>query len=353
MIGEFLNDIKGNLLMIVRSRAPLRLGIAGGGTDVSPYCDTYGGAVLNATIDMYAYCTISKENEDCVFEALDLGVEVVSSPVKQDLDGDLILHKAVYNRVMEDFNNGEFIPIKVTTYSDAPAGSGLGSSSTLVVAILKAYQEYFSLPLGEYDLAHLAYEIERSDCALSGGKQDQYCAAFGGVNYMEFFAEDRVIVNPLRIRQKTINELEASTLLFFTGVSRDSANIINDQVHAVDDVTKLGGLHNVKLGASLMKEAILKSDVEGLIDLQRKAWSAKKATSSLISNELIESISNAVLSVGAKSLKVSGAGGGGFMMVFCDPRDRFKVITELNKFDGRLYNFHFTSNGAESWVVSR
>lgn len=339
--------------MIVRSKAPLRLGIAGGGTDVSPYCEQFGGAVLNATIDMYAYCTLSTEKESVVFHALDIRKEVVSSSVNQVLEGELLLHKAVYNRVMKQFNNGKFEPIKVTTYSDAPAGSGLGSSSTLVVAMLKAYQEYFKLPLGEYDLAHLAYEIERLDCGLSGGKQDQYCASFGGVNYMEFFECDRVIVNPLRIKQSTLNELEASTLLYFTGVSRDSAKIIDDQIHAIGDETKLAGLHQVKSTALAMKEQILRADVRKLIKLQKKAWEAKKHTSSLISNRLIDEISNAVLNAGAVSIKVSGAGGGGFMMIFFDPSKRFEIKAVLESMHGEIFNFHFTLNGAESWVVER
>lgn len=339
--------------MIVRSRAPLRLGIAGGGTDVSPYCDKYGGAVLNATIDMYAYCTISDEYENVEFEAQDLGLKFASVPKEIELEGELVLHKAIYNRVMRDYNKSNYLPLKITTYSDAPAGSGLGSSSTLVVAVLAAFQEILGLPLGEYDLAHLAYEIERNDCGLSGGKQDQYCAAFGGVNYMEFFSEDRVIVNPLRIKQSTINEFEASTILFFTGVSRDSANIIDDQIHAVNDILKLNGLHSVKNSALDMKEAILKSNISGLIELQKEAWSAKKRTSSLISNDLIDNISLKVISAGARSLKVSGAGGGGFMMIFCDPDLRFDVLAALKEFEGRAYNFHFTINGAEAWAVKR
>ncbi|QAB15781.1 GHMP family kinase ATP-binding protein [Hydrogenovibrio thermophilus] len=339
--------------MKVRSRAPLRLGIAGGGTDVSPYCDEFGGAVLNATIDMYAYCTIIDQCEGKVeFEAQDIGKSFSGIPGMQDIAGDLVLHKAIYNRVMEDFNDGNYLSIKITTYSDAPAGSGLGSSSTLVVAILKAFQELLNLPLGEYDLAHLAYDIERIDCGLSGGKQDQYCAAFGGVNYMEFFSDDRVIVNPLRIKQHTLNELEASTLLFFTGVSRDSANIINDQIHAVEDLQKLEGLHKVKQSAAVMKEFILKSDICRLIEQQTSAWQAKKVTSALISNPLIEKISETVIGAGAKSLKVSGAGGGGFMMIFCDPDNRHHIQNKLRQYEGRFFNFHFTNTGAESWVVN-
>jgi D-glycero-alpha-D-manno-heptose-7-phosphate kinase len=172
--------------------------LAGGGTDVSPYSDLYGGNILNAAIDMYAYCTIIADNNGNVeFHAADLG-ESWESPAKQDLaiEGPLMLHKAIYNRIVSEFNGGEPLSIKVITNADAPPGSGLGTSSTMVVAILRAYQELLKLPLGEYDLAQLAYDIERKDCGLAGGKQDQYVATFGGFNFMEFYADDRVIVNP-------------------------------------------------------------------------------------------------------------------------------------------------------------
>ena len=170
----------------------------------------FGGNVLNAAIDMYAYCTISTSDDGRLeFRATDLGESWSSSAdTELALEGPLMLHKAIYNRVVRDFNGGKPLAVNVTTSADAPPGSGLGTSSTMVVAILRAYQELLKLPLGEYDLAQLAFDIERKDCGLAGGKQDQYAATFGGFNFMEFFADDRVIVNPLRIRVEIINEIE-------------------------------------------------------------------------------------------------------------------------------------------------
>jgi D-glycero-alpha-D-manno-heptose-7-phosphate kinase len=337
----------------VRSRAPLRLGLAGGGTDVSPYSDEYGGAVLNATINMFSYCTISLNTDNKVFfNAQDLDISFESDPKLIELDGDLILHKAIYNKVMTRFNNSEFLPINVLTHCDAPVGSGLGSSSTVVVSILKAYQELLNLPLGEYDLAHLAYDIERIDCRFSGGKQDQYCASFGGLNFMEFYGDDRVIVNPLRVKSTILAELEASTLLFFTGVSRDSSNIIDDQVNALENDKCLQGLHKVKDTAFSMKEAILKGDMVKFFSLQKEAWNAKKQTSKLISNHQIEKISSAVLLKGALALKVSGAGGGGFMMIYCNPDIKRDITRTLEQFNGKVYNLNFSQEGAKSWVVN-
>ena len=189
--------------MIIRSKAPLRLGLSGGGTDVSPYCDEYGGAVLNVTINMYAYCTIEiTDNDKIEFYASDIKENFICDFKEQiQLKGNLLLHKGVYNRIYADFLKGEKLSFKMTTYSDAPSGSGLGSSSTMVVAIIKAFMEWKNLPLGEYDMASMAYEIEREEIGLSGGKQDQYAATFGGLNFIEFYDKNRVIVNPLRIKK--------------------------------------------------------------------------------------------------------------------------------------------------------
>lgn len=342
--------------MKVRSKAPLRLGIAGGGTDVSPYCDIYGGCVLNATINMYAYTHIDDEVDDytLILESKDLEKnEVIDLNKDFDINDGLILHKAIYRRIMRDFNNGNYIPMRITTFIDAPPGSGLGSSSTLVVSIIEAMKTLLGLPLGEYDVAHLAYEIERNDCNLSGGKQDQYAATFGGFNFMEFY-EDRVIVNPLRIRNHIISELESSLLLYFTGQSRDSAKIIDEQVKSVGSVnnkSSLEGMHKVKQSAYKMKELLFKYDIEGICEEFKSAWLAKKSTSSSITNPTIDKIESAILSSGAKSMKVSGAGGGGFIMIFIEPEKRLEIEGVLSQFNGHVEKFQFTSTGATSWIV--
>jgi len=345
--------------MIVRSKAPLRIGLAGGGSDVSPYSDKYGGYVLNATIGMYAHCTIQKlDDKKVIFDAKDIGVywEEKARPI-YELDGDLILHKAIYNRVVKRFNRGEPLNIKVITFVDAPPGSGLGSSSTMVVAILSAYRELLNLPLGEYDLAHLAFEIERIDCGLAGGKQDQYAATFGGFNFIEFYESDKVIVNPLRIRRSIINELEAHLILFFTGQSRDSARIIEDQIELVsaDKDDALEAMHKVKDNAWRMKEALLKSNIVKMSDLLGESWCSKKKTSSVVSNKFIEKIYESAIRAGANSAKVSGAGGGGFMMFFVEPAKRIdveKVLTSFSSGNGTfIYKINFTEKGVESWKV--
>jgi len=208
--------------MLIRAKAPLRLGLAGGGTDVSPYCDMYGGAILNATINLYAYATIEPRTDGkIVLESVDQKQCLeYDSLASLPIDGTLDLLKGAYNRIVAEFNDIKPLSFRLSTFVDAPPGSGLGSSSTLVVAIVGAFAEWLHLPLGEYDIASLAYQIERKDLAIFGGKQDQYAATFGGFNYMEFYDNDKVVVNPLRIKKDIINELEMNLLLYYTCVSK-------------------------------------------------------------------------------------------------------------------------------------
>lgn len=342
--------------MIVRSRAPLRLGLGGGGTDLSPYCDEHGGYVLNATINLYAYCTIELTNDNLVsFYAADRN-EFFECEAKEtlELDNILLLHKGVYNRIVKKYNGNKPISFKMTTYSDAPAGSGLGSSSTLVVAMIKAFVELLNLPLGEYDIAHLAYEIERIDLGLSGGKQDQYAATFGGFNFIEFYKEDRVIVNPLRIKNWIKNEIENSIVLYYTGTSRESAKIIDEQVRNAKQkhINSIEAMHELKKNSFIMKEAILKGDFNTFTQCVARSWEAKKKTASVISNAYLDNIYEVAINKGAKSGKISGAGGGGFMMFVVDPTKRLEVIRALNTFDGHCINIRFTINGTESWFLN-
>ncbi|RYY14236.1 MAG: dehydrogenase [Chitinophagaceae bacterium] len=340
--------------MKVRSKVPLRLGLAGGGTDVSPYCDVYGGCILNATIDLFAYCTfVPTTNGTITFHALDRD-EIFEAPVSDHLitDGLLDLHKGVYNRVIKEFKIEPFA-FDMKTHSDAPSGSGLGSSSTMVVSILQAFVEYLNLPLGEYDIAQLAYSIEREDLALSGGKQDQYAATFGGFNFMEFYAENRVIVNPLRIREQHVEELEASMMLYYTGMSRSSAKIIEDQKNSLQssNENRLKAMHQIKNDAYLLKEYLLKGEFNKMFLAMQDSWAAKKNTSDSISNPHIDAIYNTALNTGAYSGKISGAGGGGFMMFFVDPLKRINIKQALSSFEGEFVNFHFFNKGANSWKI--
>lgn len=341
--------------MLIRARAPLRLGLGGGGTDVSPYCEQFGGYVLNAAIDRYAYAVIQTLEEQVVrFVATDQ-VRCSEKPLAQRflLDGELDLHKAVYNEIIHTYNGGRPIALELSTFCDAPAGSGLGSSSTLVVVMIRAFAELFNLPLDDYAIAQLAYKIERIDCGLRGGRQDQYSATFGGFNFMEFYANERAIINPLRIKNWIICELEASLVLFYTGVSRESARIIADQSNNVQGgvSTAMDALHGVKREALVMKECLLRGDFGGVVESMRQGWENKKRSAKTVSNPLIEEIYGAAMDSGALAGKVSGAGGGGFMMFFVPPEKRMDVIRTLNHYKGQVSNCHFTKHGTQAWRV--
>ncbi len=340
---------------IIRARAPLRLGLAGGGTDVSPYCDVHGGYVLNATIDRYAYAVIKTLDVPVVrFLATDQQIEKVK-PVSASLqlNGKLDLHKAVYNHMIKHYNDGKPIMMALSTFCDAPAGSGLGSSSTLVVVMIRAFCELLNLPLDDYTIASLAYKIERLDCDLQGGRQDQYSATFGGFNFMEFYAENRTVVNPLRIKNWIICELEASLVLFFTGVSRQSARIIADQSSNVKDgkIEAIEAMHGIKKEALTMKEFLLRGDFDGLVESMQLGWKNKKKSAKTVSSPYIDEIYDAALNAGALAGKVSGAGGGGFMLFFAPTERRMDVIRALNQFKGQVSNCHFTKHGSQAWRV--
>jgi len=341
--------------MIIRARAPLRLGIAGGGTDVSPYCDIHGGYVLNATIDRYAYSVIKTLDEPVVrFVATDQQAESEEAVADQlVLNGNLDLHKAVYNHMIKHYNDSCSISLELNTFCDAPVGSGLGSSSTLVVVMIRAFVELLNLPLDDYTIAHIAYKIERVDCNLQGGRQDQYSATFGGFNFMEFYDNDRAIINSLRVKNWIICELEASLVLFYTGVSRESANIIADQTNNIKsgDVDAVEAMHGIKREALVMKECLLKGDFDGMIKSMRKGWADKKRSANSVSNSHIDDIYNSAMSAGALAGKVSGAGGGGFMMFFVPPDKRMNLVRALGEFDGQVSNCHFTKHGSQAWRV--
>ncbi len=335
----------------------MRLGLAGGGTDVSPYCDEFGGAILNATIDFYAYAAL---------EPLETGrIEFVSADLHQDAaypaapelanDGRLDLFKAVYNHVVRHYNQGRPLSLRMSTRVDVPAGSGLGSSSTLVVAMLAAYVEWLNLALGDYELAQTAFVIEREEAGLQGGKQDQYAAAFGGFNFMEFGRNGRVLVNPLRVKDWIVSELEASLLLYYTGKSRTSGDIIEEQSRNVRDRNELAleAMHSIKEEAFRMKECLLRGDFQLLHEVLRSSWESKKRMASRITNEHIERLYACALKAGAHCAKISGAGGGGFMMFLTDPIHKDKVAAALHAHHdgGTAYGCHFTAGGVQAWRV--
>ena len=268
------------------------------------------------------------------------------------VNGHLNLLKGVYNRVQKDYGPVK-CGFKLSTFVDAPAGSGLGTSSTLVVAIIGAFSEMMRLPLGEYDMAHYAYEIERNDLGLAGGKQDQYAATFGGVNFMEFYGEDKVIVNPLRIKQQYLFELENNLVLYYTSTSRESAKIIEQQSKNVvaKKEASIEAMHQLKQQAQMMKEALLKGRLHEFGEILDYGYQQKRKMAEGISNSLMEEIYETARNSGATGGKISGAGGGGFMIFYCPGNSRYKVIETLNTFGGRINPYQFTQHGLTTWSI--
>ncbi len=339
--------------MIIRSKAPLRIGLAGGGTDVSPYSDLYGGAILNATIDLYAYASLEPLQNNKIEFCIDgSGKSIVLDSQKElPLVEGFELFIGVYNRLVKQFKL-EQLSFRLTSYIEAPQGSGLGTSSTIVVSLIGAFVEWLKLPLGKYDIAHLAYEIERVDLGMSGGRQDQYAATFGGINFMEFLADDKVIVNPLQLKDEILYELEFNLLLYFTATQRLSATIINEQVKNVKENNEksVEAMHHLKEQAQQMKDSLLRSDLNKIGEILHFGWTNKKQMANSISNELIDSVYTTALFNGATGGKISGAGGGGFMFFYCPAVTKIKVAQAIENLGGKMQPFKFTKEGLTTWT---
>jgi len=337
--------------MIIRSKAPLRLGLAGGGTDVSPYSDLYGGGILNATINLYAYATLEPLNEGIViFETADRS-QVKSFVSNKEIvpEGIFDIHAGIYNRMLKQFP-GRDLSLKLITFIDAPQQSGLGTSSTLAVAILGAFSEWLNLPLGEYDIAQMAYEIERFDLGMAGGKQDHYSATFGGINFMEF-SKNKVIVNPLRIKNSYLDELSHNLLLYYTDTTRLSSQIIHKQQQNVlnEDKIALEAMHQLKKQAVMMKEALLQGKIDEIGRILDFGWKYKKQMAAGITNDVLDKMYNTAMENGATGGKISGAGGGGYMFFYCPDNTRYRVLESLKQFGGYAERYEFTSGGLVTW----
>ena len=343
--------------ILYRSKAPFRLGIAGGGTDVSPYSDLFGGAILNVTINRFAYATIRLTDDGKIrfIHVNDKIVQEYDAVPYLEPGGPLTLQCGIYNRIVEQFNGRKPLSLELTTQMDVPSGSGLGTSSTLVVAILGAFVEALNLPLGKYDIARLAYDIERIDLGMAGGRQDQYAATFGGVNFMEFLSGDRVIVNPLSIPDSTLNEWALNTVLLYTNKRRESARIIEEQMENVKkkNTGSVEAMHRVKEEAFRIKKCLLQNKLQELGPALNTSWINKKKMAGGISNAFIDQLYETAIAAGATGGKISGAGGGGFLFFYCPGNTRYAVEAALNELHiGEIYDFEFCKEGLTTWTAS-
>lgn len=333
-----MNNIK------IRAKAPLRIGIAGGGTDVDPYASEKGGIVLNTTIDKYAYCTIIPNGTDKMsVRSVDYGayeVPLNNGPLLYDGNMDLI--KAVTNH----FNITEGFDIYIR--SDAPPGSGLGGSSAVIVSILSAMTNWIGEKLTKKEMALLACILEREKIGLKGGKQDQYASVFGGFNIMEF-GNGSVKVSPVNVTKKTMKELQRCSVLCYTGKSRESAKIIDSQIQKFKEGVNENALDESKTLAVKIRDSLSQGEIHRMGELLGEAWEQKKKFTAMVTNPTIDDLYSTAMDSGAVGGKISGAGGGGFMFFICDKGKKKKVSKALQKKGAQIVDFTFESKGCKTW----
>jgi len=336
--------------MVFRAKAPLRISFCGGGTDVSPYPEEKGGAVLSTTIDKYAWASIQPHAErEIEIASLDFDLRRHYPLGPLPFDGELDLAKGVLNH-FGDRENGLPEGLTVSTHSDAPPGSGLGSSSTMVATLVGGVAHWLRVPLTHYEIAETTYKIERLDVCLSGGRQDQYAATFGGFNFIEFHA-DHTIVNPLRVPRQTINELEYHLLLVYTGGTRTSARIVDTQMerYRSGQRSAVSGLDQLKAMATELKNLLLRDRLSDFGRLLHEAWRAKKGLAVAITNETIDTLYAAAREEGALGGKILGAGGGGHLLLYCPIAKKPAIAAAMRRHGGRIVPFAFEERGLQSW----
>tara|TARA_Y100000588_G_scaffold78049_1_gene81502 strand:- start:2937 stop:3986 length:1050 start_codon:yes stop_codon:yes gene_type:complete len=331
---------------VLRAKAPLRISFSGGGTEIEPFLSEEGGCVLTSTINSYAHGSFVSRNDGTIrVHSVDYDiVESFSAYSKLEYDGSLDLFKGVINQVVGKDNKG----MNIFLETGVPPGSGLGASSAVVVCLVGLLREAYNLSIDQYQISELAYKIEREELGIHGGMQDQYAACFGGINFIEFSAEG-VVVNPLRVRTEIINELEHNLLLCHTGKSRASSHIIEHQVSNYEDKNKRNTLRNMKIITQEMKVALLKGDLQEFSYLLGQEWESKKSLSNRISNDSIDEIYDICLKAGAIAGKISGAGGGGYLLLYCPFEKKHIVTRELQDNNIKIRPFSFTSEGLEIW----
>ena len=318
---------------IYRSKVPFRISFGGGGTDMPEYCKYHTGAVINTTIRLFTHTSlVLRDDTKVTFKWINKD-EFEEHEFSDNLDCSygLKLFKATHNHICKQYNI-EPIGYDIVSNQDVPTGSGLGTSSTLIVSLIGVYMELFNLPLGEYDIAEMAIQIERVELKENGGKQDQYAAAFGGFNYMEFKGDD-VIVNPLRIKDSVQDEMENNVVLYFTNFTRNSSDVLSEQIQKMKDKNKTStlSLHALVEQAKLMKDCLIKGAIDDLGEILDYGFQQKKMLAKGISTPQIELLYKTALEAGATGGKISGAGGGGFMFFYCPNNTKYDVIKALDK----------------------
>jgi D-glycero-alpha-D-manno-heptose-7-phosphate kinase len=332
---------------IVRAKSPLRISFAGGGTDLPHWYEEHGGAVFSSTIDRYAYVTLyPRDDAEIHIRSVDMGYSVCYGlKEKPTYDGILDLAKAAIERLGSE--KGMDLDIR----SDAPPGSGLGGSSALTAAVIGAVATYTGQTLDGYELAELNYEIERHDLKIAGGKQDQYATSFGGFNLIEFYS-DRVVVNPLSIDRDIVNDLETHLLLCYTGQVRANLGLVSKQVRMLQEgrLDSCEGLRTLYALAFDMKEALLKGRLGVFGELLHEAYVNKKRMNpECATGTITDRLYEEARAHGATGGKLLGAGGGGYLLLYCETDKQHVVRKALEALGGQFTEFSFDDLGLQTW----
>jgi len=327
--------------------------LAGGGSDVPPFCHEEGGSVINATIDKFVFAFLEEsKNKEILFVNQDLDkVNKYNLNQIKEIDSQKSLIEGVYSYFCKRYNNGNLIALRIETYCEIPFGSGLGTSSTIVVALCELLNNFFNAKLSRYELAKVAYQIERENLGLAGGYQDHFSASFGGINMINIGPENHFNVENLNIKKQTLLQLESSILLAYSGLSRESEKIIIDQKLVYQKDSSISALRNIKHEAIKLKKIILNNDFESLFKIINYGWEQKKKTSKLVSNAYLDDLINTCFEFEAKACKVSGAGGGGFIIIMINPQKKYKLMKFLKTQHIFMLNFTFVNQGCVSWNI--
>ncbi len=335
--------------MIVRAKAPFRVSFGGGGTDMPPYCTENGGCVINTAIDRHIYITIKpREDKKIHIYSVRYNKETIFNLGDKNYTEEFELIKGAVNvlNIKDGFD--------ITIYSELPVGSGMGGSSSLCVALIGAFNDYYKLGLNLYDIAMKAFEIERVELHQDGGYQDQFAAAYGGFSLVEFTKKIKVI--PIKVKEEMLNELQYCLILCYIGGSHFSSEIQHEVIkgYSVEKLSYMEAMQELKDVTYSMRTVIESNNINRLNEfgeLLHRGWLAKKSLSSKISNDEIDNFYLTSRKFGVYGGKLLGAGGGGHLLLFSEPNKKFQVIQELEKIGGKIINFHFNPKGLEIWRV--
>jgi D-glycero-alpha-D-manno-heptose-7-phosphate kinase len=333
--------------MIVRSRSPLRLSFAGGGTDIEPYCWEHGGAVVSATISKYAYASLeTRQDKEIHLESVDFLKNLQFRNVKElAYNNELDLLKACIKHMNESGHG-----INMWVRNDVPPRSGLGSSAAAFSAIIGLFNHMREdKSMTNYEIAKLAYRLEREELGIAGGHQDQYATVFGGINFIEF-ENGSVRVNPLKMKRDHVLEMEKHLVLVYTKDRPVGGDIIEEEKKRwKDDKEVLAALERTKELTEEVRHALMRGDFLRFGELLHETWEAKKRHSSLVSDRSINDIYDLAMKNGALGGKLSGAGAGGFMFFYCEPNKEHKVISALQAAGIMPISFTFDFQGLQTW----